>query len=154
MSSTTSNTTNAKVGLLRLGELMSGQFERYAVKGESSSTGLTTSYWTLTPYSTSGVRNVLSFGSANSGGYSPASASGVRPSINLKSNILITEGSGTKEDPFILADRLENIPSNPDLGDDINNPETNDNIIIYACLAVISVIVLVFLLVKIKTKSK
>ena len=66
-----------------------------------------------------------------------------RPSLNLKSNILITEGSGTKEDPFILADRLENIPANPDLGDDINNPETNDNIIIYACLAVISLFSLV-----------
>ena len=152
MSSTTSNTTNAKVGLLRSGELMSGQFERYAVKGESSSTGLTTSYWTLTPYITFYVRIVTNHGNENF--YNLTNASGVRPSINLKSNILITEGSGTKEDPFILADRLENIPSNPDLGDDINNPETNDNIIIYACLAVISVIVLVFLLVKIKTKSK
>ena len=152
MSSTTPNTTNAKVGLLRSGELMSGQFERYAVKGESSSTGLTTSYWTLTPESTSNVHYVSYSGYAFYN--TPTNANGVRPSINLKSNILITEGSGTKEDPFILADRLENIPSNPDLGDDINNPETNDNIIIYACLAVISVIVLVFLLVKIKTKSK
>ena len=94
MSSTTSNTTNAKVGLLRSGELMSGQFERYAVKGESSSTGLTTDYWTLTPYSTSGVRTVMY------SGYSPTRASGVRPSINLKSNVVITGGDGTKENPF------------------------------------------------------
>ena len=99
MSSTTSNTTNAKVGLLRSGELMSGQFERYAVKGESSSTGLTTDYWTLTPYSTSGVRTVMYSGSAYSG-YSPTRASGVRPSINLKSNVVITGGDGTKENPF------------------------------------------------------
>ena len=143
MSSTNSSTTDAKAGLLRFGELMSGQFDRY---------GNNTYYWTLTPYSASDVWIVDSIGIAIY--YSPSDAGGVRPSLNLKSNILITEGSGTKEDPFILADRLENIPANPDLGDDINNPETNDNIIIYACLAVISVIVLVFLLVKIKTKSK
>ena len=98
MSSTTSNTTNAKVGLLRLGELMSGQFERYAVKGESSSTGLTTSYWTLTPYSTSVVHMVIYFGYADY--YHPANARGVRPSINLKSNVQITSGTGTKSDPF------------------------------------------------------
>ena len=98
MSSTTSNTTNAKVGLLRSGELMSGQFERYAVKGESSNTGLTTSYWTLTPYSTSGVRLVIYDGNANR--YTPTFAYGVRPSINLKSNVQITSGTGTKSDPF------------------------------------------------------
>ena len=143
MSSTNSSTTDAKAGLLRFGELMSGQFDRY---------GNNTYYWTLTPYSASSVWRVSHNGNAHNN--SPSIVYGVRPSLNLKSNILITEGSGTKEDPFILADRLENIPSNPDLGDDINNPETNDNIIIYACLAVISVIVLVFLLVKIKTKSK
>ena len=98
MSSTTSNTTNAKVGLLRSGELMSGQFERYAVKGESSSTGLTTSYWTLTPYSTFYVRIVTNHGNENF--YNPTNASGVRPSINLKSNVQITSGTGTKSDPF------------------------------------------------------
>ena len=99
MSSTTSNTTNAKVGLLRSGELMSGQFERYAVKGGSSSTGLTTSYWTLTPYSTSYVRSVDYYGIAIPD--SPSSYwNGARPSINLKSNVQITSGTGTKSDPF------------------------------------------------------
>ena len=132
MSSTNSSTTDAKAGLLRFGELMSGQFDRY---------GNNTYYWTLTPYSASNVWNVNDNGLASN--ISPSRAFGVRPSLNLKSNILITEGSGTKEDPFILADRLENVPSNPDLGDDINNPETNDNIIIYACLAVISLFSLV-----------
>ena len=101
MSSTTSNTTNAKVGLLRLGELMSGQFERYAVKGGSSSTGLTKSYWTLTPYSSSYVRNINYYGSANNL-YNPTDAGGVRPSINLKSNVEITSGTGVKSDPFVL----------------------------------------------------
>ena len=81
MSGLTSSTTNAKVGLLRMGELMSGQFERYTVKGGSSITGLTTSYWTLTPYSTSSVRSVNNGGNAYND--SPSNARGVRPSVNL-----------------------------------------------------------------------
>ena len=96
--STTSNVTQAKVGLLRLGELMAGQFERYVVKGGSSSTGLTTQYWTLTPYSASNVRSVRSSGSA---GYTSSSYTyGVRPSINLKSNVQIVSGDGTLNSPF------------------------------------------------------
>ena len=97
----TTSTTTTQVGLLRLGELMSGQFERFAVKGGGSSTGLTTTYWTLTPYSTSNVRFVDGNGSANY--YSPVAASGVRPSMNLKSSVMITGGSGTKSDPFVLS---------------------------------------------------
>ena len=79
MSSTVSTTTNAKVGLLRFGELMAGQFER---------DGNNTSYWTLTPYSTSNVRFVFDYGFA--GSYTPTFSIGVRPSINLKSNVVIT----------------------------------------------------------------
>ena len=100
MSSTVSTTTNAKVGLLRMGELMAGQFERDCVKGSFSSTRLTTYYWTLTPYSSSDVRSVNDDGSA--GGYSPSSKYGVRPSINLKSSVEITSGTGVKSDPFVL----------------------------------------------------
>ena len=48
--------TNAKVGLLRLGELMAGQFD----KSENN-----VNYWTLTPYSTSHVRYVGSNGEAS-----------------------------------------------------------------------------------------
>ena len=96
----TTNTTTAQVGLLRLGELMAGQFDRSAIKGGSSSTGFTTNYWTLTPYSTSYVRFVSSIGFAYDS--RSAYADGVRPSINLKSNVMITGGSGTKSDPFVL----------------------------------------------------
>ncbi len=92
MTSTTSTTIEAKVGLLRLGELMSGQFEH---------NGNNSSYWTLTPYSTSRVRYVSRNGSADDD--SPTDANGVRPSINLKSNVVITGGSGTKQDPFTIA---------------------------------------------------
>ena len=92
MSSTTSSTTSAKVGLLRFGELMAGQFDRY---------GSNTHYWTLTPYSSSSVRLVYSSGDASS--YSLANAGGVRPSINLKSNVSISGGTGTKSNPFVLS---------------------------------------------------
>ena len=79
---------------------MAGQFERYAVKGGISSTGLTTNYWTLTPYSSSSVRDVYSAGIASYD--SPSRALGVRPSINLKSNVQIVNGDGTLNSPFEL----------------------------------------------------
>ena len=89
MSNTTSSTNAAKVGLLRLGELMAGQFDRYSNN---------TNYWLITPYSTSSVRSVSSNGVAN---YSyPTDALGVRPSLNLKSNVQIVNGDGTLNSPF------------------------------------------------------
>ena len=84
----TSNTTAAKVGLLRLGELNSGQFDKL---------GNNTDYWTLTPSSTS-VRYVNSSGYAYS--YGVTTSNGARPAINLKSNVVITSGDGTKDNPF------------------------------------------------------
>ena len=92
MSSTTTSITNAKVGLLRLGELMAGQFDRYSNN---------TTYWILTPYNTSNVLNVYYYGVTGSS--SPSNTNGVRPSMNLKSNVQITSGTGTKSDPFILS---------------------------------------------------
>ena len=89
----TSNVTTAKVGLLRIGELMSGQFDRSANN---------TYYWILTPYSSLNVRYVDNAGYSSS--YSPSSASnGARPSMNLKSSVEITSGTGTKSDPFVLS---------------------------------------------------
>ena len=87
----TSNTTAAKVGLLRLGELNSGQFDKL---------GNNTDYWTLTPSSTS-VRYVNSSGYAYS--YGVTTSHGARPAINLKSNVVITSGDGTKDNPFEVA---------------------------------------------------
>ena len=71
---------------------MAGQFGRYDNTPE---------YWTLTPYSRSRVRYVTDDGIASyntSGGWN-----GVRPSVNLKSNVVITGGNGTKDRPFTLA---------------------------------------------------
>ena len=88
----TSSTTNAKVGLLRMGELMAGQFV-----GDFN----ITIYWLLTPNSSPYMWVVNGNGLATI--YSPSGYSfGVRPSLNLKSNVQITSGTGTKSDPFVL----------------------------------------------------
>ena len=79
------------VGVLRVGEMFSSQLgSGYA----------TSSYmWLITPYSSSSVRYVYDYGSLNNS--SPASYTyGVRPSINLKSTIVILGGDGTLEHPF------------------------------------------------------
>ena len=89
MSSTVSTTTNAKVGLLRYGELMAGQFEN------------STAYWLLTSRNRFIVYSVNHYGSMNTP--APTSTDGIRPSLNLKSNVIITGGLGTKEQPFEIA---------------------------------------------------
>ena len=97
----TSSKTTAKVGLLRLGELMAGQFERYAKKGGSTESGLTTTYWELTLYTSSRVRNAFEAGYAS---YASASSKyGIKPALNLKSNVKITSGDGTESSPFVLS---------------------------------------------------
>ena len=91
-SNLTTSTTTAKVGLLRIGELMAGQFDKHVNN---------TDYWTLTPYSTSDVRRVCNDGSNSD--TSPADSVGPRPSMNLKSTVKIVSGTGTKSDPFVLS---------------------------------------------------
>ena len=81
-----------KVGLLRYGELMAGQFDRY---------GNNTTYWTLTPYDQQDLNVIIVYGTAVN--QSSTHHSGVKPSMNLKSNVVITGGTGTKSDPFTLS---------------------------------------------------
>ena len=91
-SSLTTSTTTAQIGLLRLGELMAGQFDEY---------GNNTDYWTLTPLDASHVRYVNSNGN---GIYdSPTNSGGSRPSMNLKSTVKIVSGTGIKSDPFVIS---------------------------------------------------
>ena len=80
----TSSTANAKVGLLRLGELMSGQFDRF---------GYNRSYWTLTPYN-SDIISVDAHGNRRILGV--RNVDGIRPSLNLKSKVIITSESVNK----------------------------------------------------------
>ena len=90
-SNLTTSTTTAKIGLLRLGELMAGQFDK---------NGNNASYWTLTPYSTSYVYYVSSDRVRSD---NPGISYGSRPSMNLKSTVKIVSGTGTKSDPFQLS---------------------------------------------------
>ena len=89
---TTSNVAVAKVGLLRYGELLAGQFTRYNVKG---------AYWLLTLYDLSNIRCVNYNWMANQ--YVSTRLLGINPSMNLKSNVIITGGDGTKNNPFTLS---------------------------------------------------
>ena len=92
-SSLTTTTAIAKIGLLRIGELMAGQFDKYSNNA--------TAYWTLTQYSGSNVRTVD--GSSYGTYYKPTSSFSIRPSMNLKSTVKIVSGTGTKSDPFVIS---------------------------------------------------
>lgn len=72
---------------------MSGQFDR---------DGNNAYYWTLTPYGSSKVRRVGSNGGA-SNSVTSIYPYGIRPALNLKQNVIITSGDGTKENPFEIA---------------------------------------------------
>ena len=88
MTSITKSVT-AKVGLLRLGELMSGQFN-------SSSNNST--YWLLTLYNSSNILSVYNRGVASNADLWPSFA--IKPALNLKENVIITSGDGTLQNPF------------------------------------------------------
>ena len=101
MTNTTTSITS-KVGLLRMGELMSGQFNRYTARNSTSlKTDFTTDYWILTLYDNSNIRNVDKTGTGNTS--ISNITKGIKPALNLKSNVIITGGDGTKENPFTLA---------------------------------------------------
>ena len=89
---TTSIWNSGYVGLPRYGEMFASQ----QGNGSNSSSII----WLITPYSSSNVWYVYSGGDAYSS--NPSNTNGVRPSINLKSNIVITGGSGTKSNPFTI----------------------------------------------------
>ncbi len=91
MSSTTSITADVKVGLLRFGELMSGQFNQ---------NNNNSNYWLLTINSPTHIYYSNSNGTAASNGY--PLFYGIKPAFNLKSNVIITGGDGTKNNPFTL----------------------------------------------------
>ena len=77
--------------MLRYGELLAGQFTRYNVKG---------AYWLLTLYDLSNIRCVNYNWMANQ--YVSTRLLGINPSMNLKSNVIITGGDGTKNNPFTI----------------------------------------------------
>ena len=87
-----SNNSTAQVGLLRLGELMNGQFSPY-----NNNVGI----WTLTPIGSNLIRRI----GYNGDSYfeQPQINVPFKPAMNLKSNVVITGGDGTKSNPFTVA---------------------------------------------------
>ncbi len=83
--------TDAKVGLLRFGELMSGQFNK---------TGNNKDYWLLTSPMGDRVWYIAMQGNST---YNLTANHGIKPSLNLKSNVIITSGDGTRNNPFTLS---------------------------------------------------
>ena len=111
----TTDVTNASIGLLRLGELMAGQMDK-----------VTNSICLLTPRDSSLIRMIDIHGNA---GYSwPTGSYTMRPTLNLKENVHITGGTGTKEDPFTIESgiSIKYSAHNSDIG--WQDYESDDNI--------------------------
>ncbi len=89
----TTNTTEAKIGLLRSGELMASRF---------SVDDINTSFWTLTMFGSSAIKMVAVITNSGYIAIAPSKFDGsnIRPAMNLKSNVVITSGDGTKNNPF------------------------------------------------------
>ena len=92
----TSTTATTEVGLLRLGELMSGQFNSIHNNYD---------YWLLTQYPDPNnyLQNRYSGGNGGCHFTAGTTVRAVKPSLNLKSNVVITSGDGTLQDPFQLS---------------------------------------------------
>ena len=91
MNALTTNITNASVGLLRYGELMSGKF--------NINNNNTMTYWLLTKSSSRVYRIVYDGGAGDT---NATDNQAVKPSLNVKQNVIITGGTGLKNDPFTL----------------------------------------------------
>ena len=87
------NVITSKVGLLRMGELMSGQFDFYANNAP---------YWLLTKVNDDVIWRISEYGGTYSA-EEPSGTYGIKPAMNLKSNVMITGGDGTKSNPFTVA---------------------------------------------------
>ena len=85
------NSVSSMIGLLRIGELLSSQTD-----------GINTIYWTLTPNDDTHLRGQHSYGFTYVYSFDDSEVA-VKPAMNLKSNVIITGGDGTKNNPFTLA---------------------------------------------------
>ena len=86
------NSTTSKIGLLRHGELMAGNFNL---------NNNNTDYSLLTPFSSQLIR-IIDRNNNSGYTYSTKDKFAIKPALNLKENVYITGGTGTKEDPFTI----------------------------------------------------
>ena len=92
---------NATVGLIRVGEMLSGQSSSILTKGytTTSSYNNANTYWTMTPYTSSSLAwRVVNTGLSNNSGVNYAR--GLRAVIVVNSNVTITGGNGTWSSPY------------------------------------------------------
>ena len=96
----TANPYVGSVGLIKVGEMLSGQSETILSKNHTvvNDNNNAQYYWTATPYSASFAWNVYSDGTAGKNFVS--SANGVRPVINIGPNVQIASGNGTFNSPY------------------------------------------------------
>ncbi len=88
----------ASIGLPRVGEMFTSQ----------STKGTKADFWTLTPSSSTTIQNANSYGYLDS--FFPSNKRGVRPSMYLKSNVVISStntGDGTYEHPYDIELKTE-----------------------------------------------
>ena len=93
----------ATVGLIRIGEMLSGQSSSILTKGytTTSSYNNAKTYWTMTPYSSSDAWYASYAGlSGNSSINDVSNSSGLRAVINVNSDVTITGGNGTWSSPY------------------------------------------------------
>ena len=90
MNNLTSDITTAKVGLLRLGELMMSPHNGNGY------------YWTLTPYYLNSSLVRTQSITALSYSTSVNNVIAVKPVLNLKTNVIITGGDGSLQKPFTI----------------------------------------------------
>ena len=91
----------ATVGLIRVGEMLSGQSSSKLTKGytTTSSYNNASTYWTMTPSTSSSYAwDVNGDGDANSD--SVSNANGLRAVIVVNSDVTITGGNGTWSNPY------------------------------------------------------
>ena len=104
----TSNGVTAKVGLIRVGEMLASQSSTILTKNytAASSYNNATSYWLMNKYtSTSNAWYVYSGGYAYNNDVT--NTFGVRPVIKVKTNLTISGGNGTWDSPYEI--KKENI---------------------------------------------
>ena len=118
-----------KVGLLTI-------YDFYKV-GTGSSSFLNNGYywWTMSPQTDgSSVWHVDGSGPASI--YSPTSSYGVRPSVNLKSDIQIMGGSGTKSNPYVIGGDKDTGVTSELLSNRISGEYINFNDVLYRIVGI------------------
>ncbi len=99
----TSNPYDGKVGLIRVGEMLSGQSETILSKNHTVSNSYNNAqvFWTSTPYSASLAWSVVGSAAFNDG---VTNTRGVRPVIMIHPGVPITGGQGTPNEPYTLGE--------------------------------------------------